>query len=167
MVLDILSAFKIFLPTNVQTIREEPLWNKEKQGVYFSPKQRELAEWPEDSHCSFWGLLIWAAGDWTGLALKRLAALVFLDSWRYQLSPTGCTSSSPTQDGEQTRPSIWGGPSGPELASLCGGWRREAAEATLSASFLLTREQLSSSRGEAGRILTVWGLSYDGNGGLV
>lgn len=92
---------------------------------------------------------------------------MFLDSWRYQLSPTGCTSSSPTQDGEQTHPSIWGGPSGQELASLCGGWRREAAEATLSVSFLFRREQLSSSRGEAFRILTVWGLSYDGNGGLV
>lgn len=73
---------------------------------------------------------------------------MFLDSWRYQLSPTGSTSSNPTQDGEQAHSSIWGGPSGQELASLCGGWRREAAEATLPVSFPFRREQSSSSQGK-------------------
>lgn len=61
---------------------------------------------------------------------------------------SGSTSSNPTQDGEQRHPSIWGGPSGQELVSLCGGWRREAAEATLSVSFPFRREQSSSSQGK-------------------
>lgn len=87
-------------------------------------------------------------GDWSELALKCLAALMFLDSWRYQWSPTGSTFSNPTQDGEQAHSSIWGGPSGQELAFLCGGWRGEAAEATLSVSFPFRREQSSSSQGK-------------------
>lgn len=73
---------------------------------------------------------------------------MFLDSWKYQLSPTGSTFSNPTQDGEQAHSSIWEGPSGQELASFCGGWRREAAEATLSVSFPFRREQSSSSQGK-------------------
>ena len=43
-------------------------------------------------------------------------------------------------------PRIWGGPSGQELASLCGGWRSKAAEETLSVSFPFRREQSSSSQ---------------------
>lgn len=49
---------------------------------------------------------------------------------------------------KQAHPSIWGGPSGPKLSSLCGGWRREAAEATQSVCFPFRREQLSSSQGK-------------------
>lgn len=45
-----------------------------------------------------------------------------------------------------------GAPTGQKLASLCGGWKREAAEATLSISFQYREEQLSSSQGKPFRV---------------
>lgn len=146
MVLDILSAFKIFLPTNIQTIREEPLRNKEKQYTLVPSRENWLhdlktviaagsphlsSRWLDwissEMSCSSDGPLILG-----GINCLQLDAHLPVPH-KMEIDPVPVFGSS-TQD------KSW--------PLSVGEWRREAAEATLSVSFLFRREQLSSSPGK-------------------
>lgn len=108
--------------------------------------QKELAVWPGERHLisQVLSFLTWVARGLVWISSERSSHSNI--PWFLEES-TGFMSSNPTQDGE-TGPTQHLRPSGQTLASLRGGWRSEAAEATLSVSFSFRREQSRSSRGK-------------------
>lgn len=138
MILDTLSSSKIFLLNKVQTqIASRPCGLR---GLQFSSMKEDTARFLE-SCLTFEVLNLSNKGidsDWTSNVLEVWASYDCV-----QLHPP----SNPTQDGEAGCSNTLGAPTGHKLASLCGGWRREAAEATWSVSFQYREEQLSSPKG--------------------
>lgn len=79
------------------------MWNKEPES---QAERAGCMTWRESLILQDLCFLIQQQGGQSDLVLKHRVAQMLPDSWRCQLSPTGPTSSNPTQEGEQAHPRI-------------------------------------------------------------